>query len=231
MSVLFKNCEIDLEKGTIKTKRTSEHVKNQNGYTICKLSDIYGNKYNYLHEVIIAEALQLPKHLWAVDEKGKRYVVDHIVPISNGGTNTANNLRLIPESDNPRNDLTRQNNSNAKIGKHFSPSTEYKKGNIPWNKGKTYHTGKHWNHSEESKKKMSEKRKGKHHSEETKKKMSETHPSKTVYQYTFDGKMIAVWGSAKDASKSLGISKSGIVMCCIGQLKQSKGYRWSYKPL
>lgn len=231
MNELFENCKIDLDKGIVETRKGSTHRKNKNGYCHCVIYDSYGNRYYYVHEVIVAEGLKLPKHLWPVDENGKRYVVDHITPVSNGGTDSFSNLRLIPGADNPRNELTRINNSVSKKGKHISPSSEFKNGNIPWNKGKTYHTGKHWNHSEEAKMKMSEKKKGKLHSEETKKKMSESHPSKTVYQYTIDGELIAVWCSAKDASESLGVSKSGIVMCCNGQLKKSKGYRWSYEPL
>lgn len=231
MERLFKNCEIDLEKGFVKTRKGYKHTKNKNGYDVCRICDSYGNKYNYLHEIIIAEALQLPKHLWPVDENGKRYIVDHITPVSNGGTNQASNLRLIPNGDNPKNELSRKNNSKAKKGKHYSLDTEFKKGNLPWNKGKTYHTGKHWNHSEEAKKKLSEINKGKKHTEETKRKISESHKKKTIYQYTLDGELVGVWNKAKDAANELGISQSGIVMCCNGKLNKSKGYRWSYKPL
>lgn len=39
-------------------------------------------------------------------------------------------------------------------GKHFSPSTEFKKGSIPWS------TGKHWKMSEEQKKQISQTLKG-----------------------------------------------------------------------
>ena len=231
MSTLFKNCEIDLKNGIVKTKKGSERTKNKAGYYCCKLFDSYGNRYYYLHEVIIAEALQLPKHCWPVDDKGKRYVVDHILPVSNGGTDSVDNLRLIPEADNHRNEHTTKNNSDSKKGLHTSPSTEFKKGSVPWNKGKTYHTGKHWNHSEKSKKLMSEKAMGRKASDETKKKMSESAHKKTVYQYTLDGKLIAIWNSAKEAATTLGISQSGIVMCCNGKLEKSKGYIWSYKPL
>lgn len=46
----------------------------------------------------------------------------------------------------------------AKKGKHISPSTEFKKGNNPW-----VFRDKSFRHSEETKKKMSEAKKGKPH--------------------------------------------------------------------
>ena len=116
--------------------------RNKAGYICCKIKDIYGNVYNYCHEAIVAEGLQLPKHLWPVDENGKRFVVDHIIPVSNGGTDSFENLHLIKEADNHRNPISRKNVSLSHIGKHYSPKTEFKKGNVPWNKGKTYHNKK-----------------------------------------------------------------------------------------
>lgn len=139
MGKIFENCEIDLVNGLIKTKKGVNHKKNKAGYCCCRLYDCFNNRYYYVHEIIIAEGLQLPKHLWPVDEKGKRYVVDHILPVKNGGTDVFENLRLIPEADNHRNPTSKKNNSESKKGKHFSPSTEFKKGQTPWNKGKKYH--------------------------------------------------------------------------------------------
>ena len=68
MERLFKNCEIDLEKGFVKTRKGDKHTKNKNGYEVCRICDSYGNKYNFLHEIIIAEALQLPKHLFLLEQ-------------------------------------------------------------------------------------------------------------------------------------------------------------------
>lgn len=72
--------------------------------------------------------------------------IDHIIPISNGGTNKLSNLRLCTHADNNRNELSRKNHS---IAARLRKLTE------------------------ETKQKISEAHKGKHHSEETRKKMSQ----------------------------------------------------------
>lgn len=66
--------------------------------------------------------------------------------------------------------------------------------------------------------------------------------SKTVYQYTLEGELIAVWKSASEAAKQLKYTISNICDCCVGKrfdksrgkwVKriQYKGYKWSYIPL
>ena len=65
---------------------------------------------------------------------------------------------------------------------------------------------------------------------------------KSVYQYDLDGNLIKEWKSAKETGRELGINQSHISDCCRGgfydkrrnkwiNIKQYKGYRWSYKPL
>lgn len=68
-------------------------------------------------------------------------VIDHIIPIRNGGTNKLSNLRLVTLVENQNNPLTRKNKSKALKGKYTGE--------------KHWMTNKH--HSEETKKKMSEK--------------------------------------------------------------------------
>ncbi len=217
MNTLFKNCSINLEQGIVKSKKGDFHKKNKNGYHCCKLYDSYGNKYNYIHEVIIAEGLNLPKHLWPQDENGKRFVVDHITPVSNGGTDAFENLHLVAECDNPKNPFTRRNNSNSKIGKH--QPNEWGKGHIPWNKGKKYHTGKHRHHSEESKTKIS------------KSAIGNANASKQVIQYTLNGELVKIWPSASEAARQCGYNQYNISACCNDKRKQSNGYRWSHNLL
>lgn len=80
--------------------------------------------------------------------------------------------------------------------------------------------GKH--HSEETKKKMSETRKGRHFSEETE------FPSKKVYQYDLEGNLISTWPTITKASEQNNISISGISWACKNG-KKSKGYYWYFE--
>lgn len=132
MSKLFPNYSADLENGFLfnKNKKPVGKVKTKYGHTQCNINDCYGNRYNFLHQVIIAEGLQLPKHLWPVDEKGKRYIVDHIVPVSNGGTNAFGNLHLIPKSDNSKNELSRINYSKRLITEETKKKMAYSRKGI-----------------------------------------------------------------------------------------------------
>lgn len=99
---------------------------------------------------------------------------------------------------------------------------------------------------EETKSKISKSLKGKSRmSEDGKKRNAEAARerfSKTVYQYTLDGKLVAVWKSAKEAARQLGLTQSNISACCNGGFfhktrnkwvnrKQYNGYIWSYVPL
>ena len=97
---------------------------------------------------------------------------------------------------------------------------------------------------EETKSKISKSLKGKSRmSEDGKKRNAEAARerfSKTVYQYTLDGKLVAVWKSAKEAAKQLVFSQGNISNCCNGGFyrkgiwvnrKQYNGYIWSYVPL
>lgn len=218
METLFENCIIDLDNGIVKSKKGEYHTKNINGYHMCRLRDCYGNVYHYIHEVIMAEGLKLPKHLWSKDENGKRFQIDHIIPVSQGGTDAFSNLRLVSEKENHNNPMTRTANSESKKGLHISPATEFKKGITPWNKGKTYHTGIQWHHSDDTKAIIAEKMKGK------------ANAAKKIYQYTMEGELVKIWNSAAEAGDE-GFNQQNISACCNGKRKQSNGYRWSHQPL
>lgn len=216
MQTLFPNCTIDLENGVVSSSKSGNRTKSKAGYYSCKLFDTYGNRYYYIHEIILAEGLQLPKHIWPTDEKGKRYVCDHILPVSNGGTDSFDNLRLIPEADNHRNPTSKKNNSNSKIGKRYSPSTEFKPGHEPWNKGKNYHTGKKHPHTEETKKYLSEFMK-----------KQPPHAHKSVDQIDMKtGEVVKTWYSVAEIARTLGFSSFILYSCCKSKRDNAFGYIW-----
>mgnify|MGYP003641447926 CR=1 FL=1 len=50
-----------------------------------------------------------------------------------------------------------------------------------------------------------------------------------VYQYGLDGKFIQSFGSGRDAARKLGLYQSNISACCLGKIKSSGGFNWSYE--
>ena len=57
---------------------------------------------------------------------------------------------------------------------------------------------------------------------------------KTVYQYTKDGTLIAVYESTVDAAKATNSRADKISSCCTGNERSRlthNGFKWSYKPL
>ena len=81
----------------------------KNGYRL-HMYDCTNGKKSYFYEHVI-------KWIYFNGEIPKGYVIDHIIPISNGGTNKLSNLRCVTQADNNRNPLTRKNLSKAHIGK------------------------------------------------------------------------------------------------------------------
>ena len=130
-------------------------------------------------------------------------------------------------------DITKEKISKANKGENNGMF-----GKTPWNKGLDWpddvreklsksHVGvqageKHplWgtHHSDETKKKISEKKKGKPNAK----------LSKPVYQYTLEGEFIKMWPSVAECSKN---GFHHVADCCRGKRKQDKGYIWSYIPL
>lgn len=54
--------------------------------------------------------------------------------------------------------------------------------------------------------------------------------SHQVYQYTLDGELVKIWPSMHEAERA-GFGRKEIKKCCLGILKQHKGYKWSFEPL
>lgn len=107
MSKLFKN-KIDINSGKIYSiKDNSKEIMtciNNNGYYTGMIKDCYGNKYRGAHEVIYAEAHQLPKHLWGNNQ------INH--KDENKSNNSIDNLELKDRSYN-----NTYNERHIKIGK------------------------------------------------------------------------------------------------------------------
>lgn len=90
-------------------------------------------------------------------------------------------------------------------------------------------------HSENSKKRISEKLKRYEMTEIHHKHLSESkqgvkhHLAKRVYQLTKDGVFIRAWDYMKQASDTLGINNANISSCCLGNRKTAGGYIWTYE--
>lgn len=83
--------------------------------------------------------------------------------------------------------------------------------------------------TEETRKKLSENRKGKKCSEETKKKLSEIR-SKTVLQIDrYTNEVIAEFPSIIQVERDFGYDKGAISKCCRGERKSAYGFIWKYK--
>ena len=55
--------------------------------------------------------------------------------------------------------------------------------------------------------------------------------SKKVYRYSKSKKLIATYGSAREAARIIGCNSSAIINCCGGRIKSVFGDTYTYKPL
>ena len=69
---------------------------------------------------------------------------------------------------------------------------------------------------------------GKHHSEESKRKMHDKKQGKKVIQYDKHNNVIREWDYIRDAEKELDIDVSSIIRCCKGKCKTAGGFIWRY---
>ena len=97
--------------GKIKNINTNKILKgyiNKDGYTVITLTKNKKRKYKYLHRLVAIHFIPNP------DNKPE---VDHIIPVSDGGTNDANNLRWVTSKENTNNPLSKIKNDLSKIGR------------------------------------------------------------------------------------------------------------------
>ena len=94
--------------------------------------------------------------------------------------------------------------------------------------------GKH--HSEATKRKYSEQRRGKNnafygkrHTEKSKALMREHLPKRAVAQIDMNtNEVINIFVSQKEAERQTGAYHSNIAKCCKGKAKYANGYKWKY---
>jgi len=53
--------------------------------------------------------------------------------------------------------------------------------------------------------------------------------SRTVLQYSLEGKLIKEYYSAMQATRETGINNGQLAACCRGTCRTAGGYRWEYK--
>lgn len=88
--------------------------------------------------------------------------------------------------------------------------------------------------TQEHKDKISKSLRGKTFTEEVKERMRQNNNRRiNVYQYTLDGRFVAVWASTREIERQLGFGSSLIAKVCKGcpGKKTAYGYVWKYKPL
>lgn len=214
MSKLFLNHEINLEEGTVYSKRLKRLIGVQNGeYLECRTHDIYGNLYSKIHQMILAEGLDLPKHLWPVDKKGQRFEADHIIPLSNGGDNSFSNLRLVSKKDNSNNPQTKLNQSSAAKNKIYTDECAWRK-HLSEALKKAFKEGRRTVSQKfiDGGQRLIEKKK------------------KPIYQYRLDLDLVAIYSDGHTAARETGFNRERIRFHCLDG-NSYKGFLWSYTPL
>ena len=126
--------------------------------------------------------------------------IDHIIPISMGGTNKLSNLRLVTRGENHNNPLTRKNMSEARKGKKYALGNKM---------------------SEESKNKISDSMKGKFINRE-----DQSKPLHRIDKIT--GEVLGSYSSRNEAARQTGFDKANIGAACNGRLKTYKDSIWKY---
>lgn len=173
----------------IKEKLLKQHL-NTHGYYNVGLSKNCIVKQVPVHRLVAEAFLPNPYNLPYVDHiDGNRK--NNFVFVNDDGSVDfkKSNLRWVTPKENARNPNT-INNMNS-----------FKKGNIPWNKGK-----------------------------QNVKITGEKHfAAKKVMQYSLNNIFIQEWVTASEVQKVIGYSQSAISQCCRGKLKTAYGYIWKFK--
>lgn len=162
--------------------------------------NINGKQYNKTVHRLIAKTF-----IKNIDNKP---CIDHVNTIRTD--NRVENLRWVTHKENCNNELTRKHLSEVNKGKELSEEhkTKLKLSRIDIKGEKNPFYGK--THSEESKKKMSESKRGQN-------------GVKIKCLNTGD-----VFISAGEVGRILGVDPSSVIKCCKGKQKATKGYKFEY---
>ena len=193
-------------RGTRK-ERILKNTERSNGYLAIGLIKNGKTKMFRVHRLVAEAFIPNPEN---------KPCVDHINTIRDD--NRVENLRWVTYKENNNNPLTKK--------KYSENHREQDGENHPM-------YGKH--HTEETKKKISEAKKGKTLSEETRKKMSEANKgknnpnSKLVIQINpSTNEIINTYFGVREAARQTGFDQSNISRCCRGEQKIHKGYKWMF---
>jgi hypothetical protein len=144
---------------------------------------------------------------------------------------------IHPRLGKPVSQETRNKISKTLTGRKNRPRTDEEKRKISENNKGKHDYLRDYRLTEDMKKMLSQKYKGrklhdvwrKHISESLKGKNNNA-SSKKVYQFTLDGVFIKEWPSASECSRA-GFTRESVCKCCRNEMKKHKGYRWSYNKI
>lgn len=184
------------DDGRVWSKKTNKYLKpNTNkGYRYVTLSINGTPKTKFTHKLVAQAFVENP-------DPSKYTEVDHIIPISEGGTDEASNLRWTDRRGNMTNLNTVEKLKNRIFTEETKKKMSYAKQHL----------------SDEARKNMSLAHIGQISARR-----------KKVCQYTKDNQLINEYESVTDAASKNNIDKCGIGDCCRGKLKTYKGYIWKY---
>lgn len=200
LHLIDKSRYIFTEDGRIYSKYYRKYLTpclRTDGYLTTSLKLIDGTSEFFLVHMVIAYMFcEIPTNV-----DFDLLQVDHIIPVSQGGTNEASNLRWVTPKGNMNNPLTKQKISESHYGRKQTQETIDKR--VSKNRGKK--------RTEQQRKNISE---GKY---------------KPILQYSKDGQFIREWESGLEIISTLGYSKGNISQCCNNKRKSAYGYVWRFK--